>query len=89
MPYLINIKKKMTNKVVLWGTSSCIWCAKTREFFKQHKVKFKDIDVGSNIKAAGEMIEKSGQQGVPVIEINKEIIIGYDEDKLKKLLKIK
>lgn len=75
--------------VTLYSTSTCIWCKKTREFFKENKVKFKDIDVGANIKAAQEMIRKSGQQGVPVIDINGEIVIGFDENKLRKLLKIK
>ena len=75
--------------ITLYSTSSCIWCAKVRELFKQHKIKYKDIDVGASIKAAQEMIKKSGQQSVPVINVNGEIIVGYDENKLKKLLKIK
>ena len=86
---MVKKEGKMPNKVIVYGTSSCPWCHKTREFLKGKKIKFKDINVGEDQKAAKEMIEKSGQTGVPVIDINGEIIIGYDEPKLKKLLKIK
>ena len=76
-------------KVKIYSTPTCIWCNKTKEFLKQHRVKFTDIDVSSNRKAAEEMIHKTGQMGVPVIDINGTIIVGYDEEALKKTLKIK
>lgn len=76
-------------KIKLYSTPTCPWCAKTREFFRKHKIKYTDIDVSSNKKAAQEMIHKSGQMGVPVIDINGKIIVGYNEEKLKGLLKIK
>lgn len=79
----------MAKKVIMYGTETCIWCAKTREFFKEHGVKYREIDVGNNIKAAQEMIKKSGQQGVPVIDIDGKIFVGFDEDNLRRLLKIK
>ena len=77
------------HKVVLFRTSTCSWCHKAEEFFKEHKIKYKTIDVGKDRQAAMEMVEKSGQMGVPVIEIdNKIIIVGYDVSALKKHLKI-
>ena len=79
----------MANKVTVYGTETCPWCHKTREFLKEKKVKFKYLDVGKDVKAAKEMIDKSGQQGVPVSEINGTIVIGFNEDKIKELLKIK
>ncbi|OIO42176.1 NrdH-redoxin, partial [Candidatus Pacearchaeota archaeon CG1_02_39_14] len=72
-----------------YGTDSCPWCHKAREFMKEHKVKFTDKNVGEDQKAAQEMIKKSGQQGVPVIDVDGEIIVGFDEDRLKSLLNIK
>ena len=75
--------------VIIYGTSSCPWCHRTREFLKSHKIKFKDINVGENQKAAQEMIKKSGQTGVPVIDINGKIIVGFDESAIKKALKLK
>lgn len=76
-------------KVIIYGTDSCPWCHKAREFMKEHKVKFTDKNVGEDRKAAVEMIKKSGQQGVPVIDVEGEIIVGFDEDKLRSLLRIK
>jgi len=75
--------------VKVYSTPTCPWCHKVKEFLKENKIKFKDIDVASDQKAAKEMIKKSGQTGVPVTEVNGEIIIGFDKDALKKALKIK
>ncbi len=75
--------------IKIYTTPTCPWCKKTKEFLKENKIKFKEIDVASDKKAAKEMIEKSGQMGVPVIEIDKQLIVGFDEDKLKKALKLK
>lgn len=76
-------------KVTVYSTPTCQWCKKTKEFLKKNNVPFNDIDVAADQKAAQDMIKKSGQTGVPVIEVDKELIVGFDEDKLKKLLKIK
>jgi len=75
--------------IKIYTTPTCPWCKKTKEFFKENKIKFKEINVASNKKAAKEMIKKSGQMGVPVIEIDKQLIVGFDEEKLKKALKLK
>lgn len=75
------------HQVTLYRTNSCIWCHKTAELFKEKGVKFKEIWVDKDHKAAKEMIEKSGQMGVPVIDIDGHIIIGYDVASFKKLLK--
>jgi len=75
--------------VIIYTSESCPWCKKTKEFFKEYNVKYKEIDVGSDSKAAAEMVKMSGQMGVPVIDIDGKIIVGFDEPKLRKLLKIK
>ena len=75
--------------VILYGTSHCPWCHRTREFLKEHKVKFKDINVEEDEKAKKDMIKKSGQLGVPVIDIDGKIIVGFDETAIKKALKLK
>ena len=75
--------------ITLYRTETCPWCHKVEEFLNKHKVKYKSIDVGKNEKAAQEMIEKSGQMGVPVLDINGKIIVGYDESGIKKALKLK
>ena len=75
--------------VKIYTTPTCPWCKKTKEFFKENKVKFKEINVATNQKAAKEMVEKSGQTGVPVVDVDGTMIVGFDESKLKKALKLK
>ena len=75
-------------KVIIYSTSTCPWCERAKEFFEEHKVQYAEKDVADDEAAANEMIQKSGQMGVPVIDIDGKIIIGYDEPQLRKLLKI-
>ena len=74
------------HKVKVYSTSTCPWCVKVKEFLKSKNVKFEDINVGLDQKAAEKMVEKSGQMGVPVIEINGKIIVGYDKEAIEKAL---
>ena len=75
--------------VTIYSTPTCIWCKKTKEFFRAHKIKFTEKDVSENVENAKEMIKISGQRGTPVIKANGKIIIGFNESELKKALKIK
>ena len=74
--------------VKIYTTPTCPWCKKTKEFFKENNVEYEEVDVTANQEAQKQMIDKSGQMGVPVIEIDGEIIVGYDVEKLKKALKL-
>ena len=76
------------SKVKIYSTPGCPWCQKTKDFLKEHKIKFEDVNVAEDEKAKNEMIEKSGQMGVPVIDIDGIIIVGFDVDEIKKALKI-
>jgi glutaredoxin len=60
-----------------------------KSFFKANNVEYKDFDVGSDLEKRREMIDKTGQMGVPVIDMGGEIIVGFDEDKIKSVLGIK
>lgn len=75
-------------KVLIYTSPTCAWCKKTKEFFQKNKVKYEERNIVQE-KYAQEAQEKSGQIGVPVIEIDGTIIVGYDEPALKKALKIK
>ena len=77
------------HKVLLYRTMTCPWCHKTEEFFNEHRIKFTSVWVDKDHKAAQEMIKKSGQMGVPVIDIDGQIIVGYDVDSIKKTLDLK
>jgi len=74
------------HKVKVYSTKTCPWCHKVKEFLKGKNVKFDDIDVGANQKAANDMVEKSGQMGVPVVDIDGQIIVGFDKEALEKAL---
>ena len=74
--------------VKLYSTKWCTHCKMVKDFFKENKIKFKDINVQEDEKAAEEMLDKSDQMGVPVIDINGTIILGFNIEELKKHLKI-
>ncbi|MEK6940888.1 MAG: glutaredoxin domain-containing protein [Nanoarchaeota archaeon] len=76
----------MPKNVIVYSTENCPWCHKVKDFLKSKNIKFKDVRVDEDEKAAKEMIDKSGQMGVPVIDINGEIIIGFDKPALEKAL---
>ena len=70
--------------VKIYTTKTCPWCKKTKEFLKQNKIKYVEKDVSADQKSAQEMMKKSGQMGVPVLDINGKIIIGFDPEAIKK-----
>ena len=76
----------MNKKVKVYSTTTCPYCIRTKQFLKENSVEFEDIDVSTNQQAAQEMIEKSGQMGVPVLDINGEIVVGFDKDKVSQLI---
>ena len=78
----------MGKKVIVYSTSTCPYCIKAKAFLKDNNINFEDIDVSTNQEKAKEMIDKSGQMGVPTIDIEGEIIIGFDKDSIKKALSI-
>lgn len=76
-------------KVRVFSTNSCPYCTMVKQFFKENKIEFEEIDVSKDQKAAMEMVEKSGQMGVPVIEIDGKIIVGFNVNAIKAALKMK
>jgi len=73
-------------KVTVYSTPTCPFCKQTKVFLKEHAIEFTDVDVMADQERAREMIQKSGQMGVPVTDIDGEIVIGFDQSKLKELL---
>jgi len=72
--------------VRVFSTPSCPYCYMLKEFLAQHNVPFEDIDVSKDYNAAMEMIRISGQRGVPVADINGNIVIGFDRQRLERLI---
>jgi len=74
--------------VIIYSTPSCGWCVRAKEYFKEHEVNYTEKDVAANEVSRAEMLEKSGQMGVPVIDVEGEIVIGFNETRLAELLEI-
>ncbi len=78
----------MKHKVKIYTTPTCVYCKLAKQFFKENEVDYSETDVTKDRAAAQEMIEKSGQMGVPVIDVDGKIIVGFDKPALKKALSI-
>jgi glutaredoxin-like YruB-family protein len=76
-------------KVVVFSTPTCSWCRRLKSYLKENNVRFKDIDVSKDTKAAQDMIRKTGQQGVPQTWINNVPVVGFDQQKIDRLLGLK
>ena len=75
--------------IKIFSTPTCAYCETLKEYLKSHNFNFEDKDVSRDSASLDEMIKKSDQMGVPVVEIDGEIIIGFDKEKINKLLGIK
>ena len=75
-------------KVVIYSTPTCVYCKMAKEFFREHNVSYVEKDVSADEQEREEMIRKSGQLGVPVIEIGATIVVGFDPGKIAELLGI-
>ena len=76
----------MAKSVKIYSTPTCPWCVRVKQFMKENNIVFQDYDVGSDQTKAEEMVKISGQMGVPVLDIEGEIIVGFDKDKIKSAL---
>lgn len=77
------------NKIRVFSTPSCPYCVTLKEFLKDRGFEYEDINVATDMKAREEMVQKSQQMGVPVVEIDGQIVIGFDRKKIVQLLNIK
>ena len=73
--------------VKIYTTNHCPYCVMAKDFFKKNNITYSEINVEEDEAAAEEMIEKSGQMGVPVIEVNGKIIVGFNKPAIEKALK--
>ena len=77
---------KSKHEVIVYSTSACSHCVLAKAFLKENNIEFEEIDLSADRKKAMEVVKRSGQTSVPQIEIDGEIIVGFDKDKLKKKL---
>ena len=72
--------------VKVYSTPTCPWCTVAKDYLTSKNIAFEDIDVSKNRQGAMEMIQKSGQRGVPVLDIDGQIVIGFDQKKIDELI---
>lgn len=75
--------------IKVYSTPTCSYCLTLKAFLREKGIVFEEVDVSQDERAAREMIEKSGQMGIPVVEIDGQIVVGFDKAKISQLLKIK
>ena len=76
----------MSKKVTIYTTDSCHFSHMAKEYFKENKIEYSEKNVQTDEAARNEMIEKSGGMSVPVIDIDGEVLIGFDKSKVEKAL---
>lgn len=78
-----------TRQVTVYTTPTCSWCTTLKTYLKEHQISYREVNVAADQSAAESMVRKSGQQGVPQTEINGQIIVGFDKNRINHLLEIK
>jgi len=82
------MSEKPQPRVIVFSTPTCTYCNLAKKYFREKGIRFKDVDVSRDAAAARDMVRRSGQQGVPVIDIGGKIIVGFDKTKINKYLGI-
>jgi len=75
-------------KIKIYSTPTCPYCHLLKEYLKEKNIEFEDIDVSQNQEALQELVKKTGAMAVPVIDIDGEIVVGFDKEKIDKLLNL-
>lgn len=73
-------------RVIIFTTPTCSYCNLAKQYFRRNKVRFRDVDISKDQAAARDVVRRSGQMGVPVIDIGGKIIVGFDKPKINQLL---
>ncbi len=74
------------HRVLVFTTPTCPWCTKVKSYLKQRRVPFREVDVSRDASAARDLVRRTGQMGVPVVEIDGRPIVGFDKPQIDRLL---
>ena len=80
---------KIQPRVILFTTPSCSWCRTVKQYLRKHEIRFKEVDITRDQRAAQDMVRRSGQQGVPVTLINNRPVVGFNKNEINRLLDIR
>lgn len=81
--------KKKQPRVIIFSTPTCGYCNMAKKYLREKRIRFKDVDVSRDAAAARDLVRRSGQMGVPVLDIGGKMIVGFDRPKIDRLLGIK
>lgn len=81
--------KTRQRRVIVFSTPTCTYCNTAKKYFREKRIQFKDVDVSRDTAAARDMVRRSGQSGVPVIDIDGKIVIGFDRPRIDRMLEIR
>jgi glutaredoxin-like YruB-family protein len=81
--------EKTAKRVTVYSTPSCPWCNTLKNYLREHRIAFRDTDISRDMRAAEDLVRRSGQRGVPQTDINGKIVVGFDKARLNELLDIK
>jgi glutaredoxin-like YruB-family protein len=76
----------MAHAVTVYSTPTCSWCRAVKDHLTSHQISFSEVDVSIDVEKAREMVARSGQYGVPVVDIDGEIVVGFDRARINALL---
>jgi glutaredoxin 3 len=80
---------KTQPSVILFTTPTCSWCRTVKQYLRKHDIRFKEVDISRDQRAARDMMRRSGQQGVPVTLINNRPVVGFNKSEINRLLNIR
>lgn len=85
----MSVPEKGQPRVIIFTTPTCTFCNAAKKYLRERGIKFKEVDVSRDPAAARDMVRRSGQQGVPVLDIGGKIVVGFDRPKIDKYLGLK
>jgi len=83
------MKSEKKHRVIVFSTPSCPWCRRTKQYLRQNRILFKDVDISRNSHAAADMVRRTRQSGVPVVLIDNRPVVGFNKAMIDRLLGIK
>ena len=85
----MTLPNKPQPRVIVFSTPTCTYCTAVKKYFREKKVQFKDVDVSRDMAAARDMVRRTGQNGVPVVDIGGKLVIGFDRPRIDQYLGLK
>jgi glutaredoxin-like YruB-family protein len=78
----------MNHEVTIYTSPTCSWCETVKDYLRAREIDFEEIDVSADMDRAQELVERSGQYGVPVVDIDGEMVVGFDRPRIDALLEL-